>query len=340
MKKKVIGLAAMLLLVAGCGKVPKLENGKDAVVSFNNGEKISVDDLYEEMKDTYALQTLVNMIDKYVMETSFKDYKETAEEYAESYMSALRENYQSDDEFLDAIRQYTGMSSIEAYENNVYLGYMQTHAAEEYAKLQITDKQIKNYYEKEAVGDIEISHILITPKVTDDMNEEDQEKAEKTALNKANKLIEELKDKSGDELTELFTTLAKENSDDDATKDNAGSLGKLNKMTASSSYKELLDEAYNLKDGKVSTKAVKSELGYHIIYKTKSYEKDTLENLSDTIRKNLASELQASNSKIGYEALQYYRKELGMSIEDNELKTQYAYYMNNALTNLNNNSNN
>ena len=51
MKKKIIGLMAFALLLTGCGKVPKLENGKDAVVSFNNGEKISVDDLYNKIKD-------------------------------------------------------------------------------------------------------------------------------------------------------------------------------------------------------------------------------------------------------------------------------------------------
>ena len=46
MKKKIVLAMALTLLLTGCGKVPKLENGKDAVVSFKNGDKISVDDLY------------------------------------------------------------------------------------------------------------------------------------------------------------------------------------------------------------------------------------------------------------------------------------------------------
>lgn len=59
MKKKIVLAMALTLLLTGCGKVPKLENGKDAVVSFKNGDKISVDDLYTQMKDKYALSILV-----------------------------------------------------------------------------------------------------------------------------------------------------------------------------------------------------------------------------------------------------------------------------------------
>ena len=63
MKKKIVCLMLGLLLLTGCGKVSKLENGQDAVVSFKNGDKISVDDLYTQMKDKYALSILVNMIE-------------------------------------------------------------------------------------------------------------------------------------------------------------------------------------------------------------------------------------------------------------------------------------
>ena len=54
MKKLVVSMLLVLMLVTGCGKVPKLENGQEAVISLDNGA-ISVDDLYEEMKDKYDL---------------------------------------------------------------------------------------------------------------------------------------------------------------------------------------------------------------------------------------------------------------------------------------------
>lgn len=34
MKKKIFALCAIMLLASGCGKVPKLDNGKEAIVSF------------------------------------------------------------------------------------------------------------------------------------------------------------------------------------------------------------------------------------------------------------------------------------------------------------------
>ena len=71
MKKFIILFMACGLLLCGCGKIPKLENGKEAIVTFKKGDKdykISVDEVYEELKDSYGLQVVVNLIDKYVLE--------------------------------------------------------------------------------------------------------------------------------------------------------------------------------------------------------------------------------------------------------------------------------
>ena len=72
MKKKIFGLCLVLLLASGCGKIPTLKNGDEAIVTFENGEKISVDDFYTQIKDSFGLQTLINMVDTYVLETEFK----------------------------------------------------------------------------------------------------------------------------------------------------------------------------------------------------------------------------------------------------------------------------
>ena len=55
MKKKLFLLTLSLFLICGCGKIPKLKNGEEAVVTFKNGDKISADDLYNELKKNYAL---------------------------------------------------------------------------------------------------------------------------------------------------------------------------------------------------------------------------------------------------------------------------------------------
>ncbi len=55
MKKQAILLVTSALLLSGCGKVPKLENGKDAVVTFKNGDKIRVRISQFDIKDKALL---------------------------------------------------------------------------------------------------------------------------------------------------------------------------------------------------------------------------------------------------------------------------------------------
>ena len=73
MKKKVLILGVCSLLLCGCGKIPTLSNGDEAVVTFKDGNMISANDFYEEIKNNFGLNTLLNMIDKFVFESEFAD---------------------------------------------------------------------------------------------------------------------------------------------------------------------------------------------------------------------------------------------------------------------------
>ena len=336
MKKKIIGLCVFLTLVSGCGKVPKLENGQEAIVTFENGEKISVDDFYETIKNDFGLQALITMIDTYVLETEFKDYIDTAKEQADAYVDAFIENYGGEDEFLQVLQQQTGYQTIDAYRSYWYLSMLQSHAIEEYAKSQITDEEIEEYYNNKAIGDMEIAHILITPDVDDDSTDEETEEAEEKAKETIKEIITKLDEakKNNEDIEETFSKLAKEYSEDDATKDDGGNLGKINYGDLDESYDELIDAAVKLKDGAYSTDVITTELGYHVILKIKSYEKDTLENLKDEIKTTLGTEYINNNSDAGIKALQHYRKEYGMEIEDSEINKQYSTYIQNMLASL------
>ncbi|MBQ6841087.1 MAG: peptidylprolyl isomerase [Bacilli bacterium] len=333
MKKKVCYLLAIAMLATGCGKIPTLENGQEAVVTFENGDKISVDELYQEVKDTYALTSLMSLIDTYVLEKTFPDYIDTANEYVENYYKALEENYGGEEALLEALTQ-SGIASIDAYKKIIYINYMQSHAVEEYAKAQITDKDIEKYYKNDVVGDIEVSHILITPEVTDKMKDSEIKEAEKKAKETAESILKELKETKKADLATKFAELAKEASQDSATKEKGGALGKINKNTLSEDYNELVKAAYNLKDGEYSPKVITTELGYHIIYRTKSYDKASLEDSKKSILETLADNLMADDATVLVDALTHYRKELGMEIQDTELQTQYAYYIQNQIASL------
>lgn len=336
MKKKIVCLMLGLLLLTGCGKVSKLENGQDAVVSFKNGDKISVDDLYNELKEKYALSTLLNMIDRKVLEETFPDNIEKAKKSSESYLEALKENYDSEDELLSAIQQYYGYITIEEYQDQIYLGYMQSYAMNEYAKEQVTDKEIEKYYKNEIENDIEISHILITPEVTDEMDDDQKTEAETKAEEKANNILLELKDsvKNGKKVSDAFSELAKKYSEDEATKDKGGSLGQVNKTTLGDTYTEIVQKAYTLKDDNYYTKVIKTSLGYHIIMRNQTYEKKSLEDLKEEIIEILASDIMEDDKTLSVNALQHYRKQMGVNIEDSMLSTQYSNYITNTLASL------
>ena len=82
MKKVLISISTMvvvLVLVTGCGKVPKLENGQDAVVTLE-GNDISIDNLYNEVKERYALSALIDMIDTEILNIDQLDiiYQDTS----------------------------------------------------------------------------------------------------------------------------------------------------------------------------------------------------------------------------------------------------------------------
>lgn len=335
MKKKIAVLGICTFLACGCGKtIPTLENGNEAVVTFENGSMISVNDLYNDLKNNYALDSLMNLIDKKLLEDKYKDRIESANEYADTTMKSLKENY--GDDLLSAIQMYTSYQTIDAYRNYVYINYLQNEAVEDYAKSQITDKEMKNYYEKNIYGDVLVNHILVTPNASDTASDEEKTNAENEAKEKINTIIAKLKE--SDNVKETFTNLAKEYSEDTSTKEDGGSLGYINNGTLSSSYDEIVKSALKLKDGEYSTEVITTELGYHVIFREASKEKASFEEVQDTIRETLATELMGKDTTIGVKALQDLRKSYGMDIVDSEIQNQYATYIQNALTQKNTNN--
>ena len=332
MKKKIIGLCAILLLASGCGKIPTLENGQEAIVTFENGDMISVDDFYTAIKDTYGLQTLITMIDTYVLETEFPDYVDEAHTRGDAYADAYVESLGSEQAVLDNY----GFQSMDAFREYWYLTMLQSHAIEEYAKDQITDEQIEDYYNNDVIGDMEISHILITPNVDEDATDEETDAAEEEAQATIEEIIGLLNEASdnGEDIAEVFANLAAEYSEDENTKDDGGSLGRVNYGDLSSDYDELLAAAEELEDGEYSTEVITTELGYHVILKTESYEKDSLDDVRDEIIDTLSQEYVNNNDDVGINALQHYRREHGMEIQDDEINKQYSNYITNMLLQL------
>lgn len=333
MKKKLFLLTLSLFLVCGCGKIPKLKNGEEAVIEFKNGEKISVDELYNELKKDYALQATINMIDTKILEKEFKKDIKDAEKYAEDTIKSMKETYGGEDKLLEAIRYYTNYSTVEAYQKSIYINYLQNKAVEGYAKTAVEESKVKNYFDNVYFGDVSINHILIKPEVKSGASTEDTKKAEEAAKAKANEVIKKLDEakKAGQDIKEEFSSLAKEYSSDDATKKSGGALGYINLNSLGSNYDELVNAAVKMKNGEYSTKVITTDLGYHVILKVDQKKKGELKDAEDKIRTILSKDLISSDSTINAKAMQYYRKEYKVNIVDSDIEKQYSIYMNNLL---------
>ena len=328
MKKKILVLGLCSLMLCGCGKtIPTLSNGEEAVVKFENGDMISINDLYNEIKNNYALGVLIDMVDKKILEDKYKDQLESAKEYAKANVDAYTEAYGAD-QFLSLLQQ-SSFISIESYQDYLYLSYLQNEAITDYAKAQIKDKEINKYYKDSIYGDVLVDHILITSKATSDATDEEKEAAEAEAKDKINKIIDELK-KSKD-VKETFTKLASEQSEDESTKNDGGSLGYINNGTLSSKYDEIVKAAFELKDGEFSTSVITTELGYHVILREASKDKAPLEDVKDSIIETLSNDLLTEDATVSIKALQNLRKEYGMDIIDSEIQSQYATSIQNQL---------
>ena len=323
-KKKIVIIGSSALLLCGCGKeIPTLSDGSQAIATFNDESiSLSANDLYNKMKEQYALDALLQLMDKQILEKELPDELETEMENAKNTVKSMKDTYGE-----DQINSYFG--SVDNYTNYIYINNLQQKAILNYAKSKVSDKEVQAYYDKNIYGDVTVDHILIRTNVTDDTSSEDKEKLETEAKNKMNEIIDKL-NKAENKL-ETFKELAKEYSDDEATKDNGGSLGAINTDTLSSSYDELLKAARNLEDGKYSTELITTELGYHVIYKESTAEKKSLEDAREEILEKLGQEKLDNDATLNVTAMEELRKKYGMEIQDSDLKEKYSNYIANSI---------
>lgn len=339
--QKVVALSlASMTLLSGCGAktIPTLENGDQAIVTFNDDVKISITDFYNQMKDKYGTEVILNMIDKMVLEKKYADSIEEAHKNADSVMSQLETSY--GDKLLSAIQTYTGYQTLDEYKDYVYLSYLQNKAAEDYAKDNISEKDIKKYYNDEIKPDIKVSHILISVNYATDASDDDKTKAKNEAKAKAQEALDKLKAADKSKIADTFSELAKEYSNDDSSKNEGGNLGFINTDTLGSNYNNLVTEAYKLKDGEYSSNIVETELGYHLVYRTETKEKADLESVRDTIVDALVSDYLKENQEAYIKSMQAVRKEYGMDIIDDDLNTNYTNYIQNSLLKIQENKKN
>lgn len=309
--KKAILLVIVLGLMTGCGTA-KLSDGKESVVTFKDNAGISAETLYEKLKDKHGVEVLVNLIDTELLS---KEYSKTDSE--QDYVDNMFNSYkkQSGDNFKRYMAYYFGVSTEDELKEYIRLNYRRNAWTEDYAKKQVTDKEINDYYKDYVVGDITASHILIASEATDKMSDSEKKAAEEKALKLAKEIIEKLKK------GEKFEDLAKEYSDDSSNSEKGGVLSTFNDR--STLDKNFLESAIKLEVGKYSTTPVKSQYGYHIIYKTKQENKPELDTVKTSVIAKIANEKIENDSSFASKALVALREKYEMNITDSKLESSY-----------------
>ena len=328
MKKltKILLCATLVITLTGCGKDTNPTNGNDSVVSFTKNEfKITADDLYDTLKEKYATSYLIGEIDTAILNEEYKT-DDKAKEYVENQVKMYKMLYNNDDnKLLEAIQSY-GYADLNEYKSAILLNYKRELATKDYVKKSISDNDINKYYEKSVYGDITIRHILIDLNINDSMTDSEKKEAQEKADKKINEIYEKLK--SGAD----FKEVAKEYSDDSATKKDGGLVGTFSKKEMITKFNSEFEEA--VRDLKINTytkKAIKSTYGYHIIYKTEQKDKPELSKVKDTIINKLADEAVEKDTKSEYKAMIKLREDYGLTFNDDTIKSQYETAKNNWL---------
>ncbi|KAB2337126.1 peptidylprolyl isomerase PrsA [Cytobacillus depressus] len=283
MKKWMVALTLStgVLALSGCNSTNA--DKSDVVVQTKAGN-ITKDELYEAMKEKTGEAALRELVYEKVLSDKYKvTDKEVNDRIAEVKkelganfeMALLQNGYKNEDELKETFRT----------------GLMQEKAA--IKDIKVTEKEVKEYYEKNYKSEIKARHILV----------ED----EKTANEVEKKLKEGAK----------FEDLAKEYSKDPGSAANGGDLdwfgpGKM--------VPEFDKAAFALKVNEISA-PIKSEFGYHIIEVTDKKEKKPFDEVKDKMEYDLkVSKLDPEKIQ---KAMDRELKDANVKVDDKDLQNTF-----------------
>lgn len=288
-------------------RIAKLENGLEPVASID-GLTVTAEDLYEDMKEIYSVNNLLDIIDNKILEEKYPETDEMNTELndqAENYYNMYNQYYgYSKEEFLTK----NGFGSERAFIEYLRLKYRRTQYTDDYIKEQITDKEIEKYYEDKVYGDINTKHILV--KVSSSATDEEKKKAENLAKEIITKLNE---GKSFDEVKDEYK--------DKITYEELGY--KAYNASLESAYMEAMQK---LENNSYTKEPVQTSYGYHVIYRIDQKEKPALEDVKEEIITSLVSEHKSKDTSVQYKALEKMREDAKLKFTDTVLEKKYETY--------------
>lgn len=313
MKNKIIAISTVVLgavLLTGCGSA-KLKNGEEVVFSVN-GKNVTADKFYKKLRDKYAKELMIDVIDKKILDDVYKNDADI-EKQASNSIESIKNQYS--DNWEETLKN-AGYDSEDDLKDEYILNFQRQKAIDDYIKENISDAEIKKYYKEKTAGDIRCKHILIS--VKDESKSDSTGLTDAEAKKKAEELIKKLDEGAN------FDDLAKENSNDTGSASKGGDLGYFNKGDM---VEEFETAAYKLKKNEYTKKPVKTSYGYHIILKTDEKGKAKLSKVKDSIIETLVDDKLEEDPKLKVEALDDLRKSYKLKFKDSKMKKLYKEYI-------------
>lgn len=297
------------------GHSVKLSNGNEIVASIDEKE-VTAEELYEAVKETYITNELINTIDNFIIEKEITDTNE-AEKTAKEQVESIKEQYNSMGyKWTEVLTNY-GYESEKVLLDEIKNSILKENVVVNYLKSNLTEEEVKKYYDENIDDSYTAKHILIIPDTTDDMTSEQKQAAEDAAKTTAEEVINKLN--NGEAWANLVTTY----SEDDGSKE---SEGLIENFTKGDVVDEFLTATKELTDGAYSTTPVKSPYGYHVILRVSKTEKEALDTMKDELMEKIVNS-KLSDSNAYTKAWAEIRNKYNFVIND----TVIANYYNNAI---------
>lgn len=300
------------IILISIGHKVKLSDGKEIVASID-GKTITAEELYESVKENYGTNSLMDIIDSTIIEKEIEN-KSDALEKAKEQVSSIKKQYETMGYDWNEVLKNYGYESEQVLVDEIEKSLLKEEVAVKYISKNITDEEIKKYYDENVNDSYTAKHILITPDTTDDMTDEQKTEAENAALATANEVITKLN--NGEDWNTLVSTY----SEDTGSKENNGLI---ENFTKGDVVDEFFNATKNLADGSYTTEPVKSKFGYHIIIRVSKTEKEALENMKDDLMNEIIDSKLANDSNLYNTTWGEIRKNYNLKINDTTIESYY-----------------
>lgn len=301
-------LVTLITIIIWPDRIATLEDGTQPVATIE-GETFTADFLYEKMKDKFSVSYLLDYIDDAILKEKYEendDMIKEIEKTADEYISYYKQYGYTEESFLSQ----NGFKDKNAFLDYLKIDYRRKLYYEDYLKSQISDEDIKKYYDEDVFGDINTQHILV--KTSDDMSEED-------AKAKAEEIIGKLNDgKTWEEVQEEYRDVI--------------TFEDLKYVAFNANYEStFMDALVKLDENSYTKDPVKTTYGYHVIYRFDQKEKANLEDLKDSIIETLSDKMNEEDSNLYNKTMIKMREEAKLEFKDTVMEKKYKDYCNNLL---------